>query len=365
MKSRYIDINKILRILYVNNGFFFYNPNNKTCVIGSAIKLSNEVEGLVEDTENVSFYAFPFFDDLREKELNLWKEVKMGEVKFPYNYTFSFLYENDMNYKTHTYHINSDDYKNWESLFNNVMKGIKEGKVEKVVASREIIVSFDIKVDFANIMCKLLNNNPRNFVFAYVYGDKAFIGATPEILVEKKEDHILSYALAGTRAKVDDKRDGEILLKDIKNNYEHKIVVDAIVDTMRNASGSVTVGNTELMELKNLFHLKTPIVAIDTKFSIVEWAKMLHPTPAMGGKPQKIAMEIIRKYEKHDRGLFAAPIGIVRENGDVIFVVGIRSALINKNEIYAYAGCGIVKQSNCREEYDETNIKLRTILEAL
>lgn len=365
MKSRYVNINQILKILYVNNGFFFYNPNNKTCVIGSTVKLSNEVEGLVEETENISFYAFPFFENLQEQELNLWKKIKMGEVKFPYNYTFPFLYENNINYETYKYRINTDDYKNWEILFNNVMKKIKEGKVEKVVASREIIVTFDAKVDFANIMCKLLNNNPTNFVFAYVYGDKAFIGATPEILVEKKGNHILSYALAGTRAKVDDKKDGEVLLKDIKNNYEHKIVVDAIADTMRNISDCVTVGNTEFMELKNLFHLKTPVVAIDNKLSIVEWAKMLHPTPAMGGKPQKIAMEIIRKYEKHNRGLFAAPIGIVRENGDGIFVVGIRSALINKNEIYAYAGCGIVEQSNCQEEYDETNIKLKTILEAL
>lgn len=45
--------------------------------------------------------------------------------------------------------------------------------------------------------------------------------------------------------------------------------------------------------------------------------------------------------------------------------MGIRSALIEGNTLYAYAGCGIVEQSDCREEYEEINNKLRTILEAL
>ena len=134
---------------------------------------------------------------------------------------------------------------------------------------------------------------------------------------------------------------------------------------MRTVTNKVSIGMTELMELKNLFHLKTSIVATDGQKNLIEWVRLLHPTPAMGGKPRKKALKLIEKYEQHDRGLFAAPIGIVEKNGDGIFVVGIRSALIDGNKIYAYAGCGIVEQSDCREEYEETNTKLRTILEAL
>ena len=85
----------------------------------------------------------------------------------------------------------------------------------------------------------------------------------------------------------------------------------------------------------------------------------------MGGKPKDKAIELIAKYETHDRGLFASPIGIIDEKGDGIFVVGIRSALIEENKVYAYAGCGIVEQSDCRKEYEEINTKLHTILEAL
>lgn len=91
----------------------------------------------------------------------------------------------------------------------------------------------------------------------------------------------------------------------------------------------------------------------------------MHPTPALGGYPVQDALAIIERYEKHERGLYAAPIGIMNEQGDGLFVVGIRSALIEGNRVYAYAGCGIVEDSECEEEYWETNNKVKTILESL
>jgi isochorismate synthase EntC len=42
--------------------------------------------------------------------------------------------------------------------------------------------------------------------------------------------------------------------------------------------------------------------------------------------------------------------------------VAIRSALINKNTIFVYAGCGIVEGSNPESEFAETETKLKTIL---
>ena len=92
---------------------------------------------------------------------------------------------------------------------------------------------------------------------------------------------------------------------------------------------------------------------------------MLHPTPAMGGCPRNLALDILKKFEHHERGLYASPLGIIRENGDGIFVVGIRSALVIGNKLYAYVGCGVIEQSNCLDEYEETNNKLQTILECL
>ena len=97
----------------------------------------------------------------------------------------------------------------------------------------------------------------------------------------------------------------------------------------------------------------------------MEWAKLLHPTPALGGEPREKALSLLQKYEAHERGMYAAPFGFMKDMGDGIVVVAIRSALIMNNVLYAYAGCGVVADSDADEEYAETNNKMRTILDAL
>ena len=120
----------------------------------------------------------------------------------------------------------------------------------------------------------------------------------------------------------------------------------------------------KLLEAKNLYHLHTE-VSTDSTDDIITWRDRLHPTPALGGTPREIALDIIRKYEPHERGMYASPIGLIDESGNGVFVVGIRSGIIEDDRLYSYAGCGIVKNSDCKKEYIETEGKLKTILECL
>ena len=73
----------------------------------------------------------------------------------------------------------------------------------------------------------------------------------------------------------------------------------------------------------------------------------------------------MQQYEAHERGMYAAPFGFMKDMGDGILVVAIRSALVISNTLYAYAGCGVVDGSDSDAEYEETNQKMRTILDAL
>lgn len=360
-----IELNKLeqlLGYLFGNDSIFFYNPFSKICLIGSKEDLGFEEYR----SEKREFYAIPFFNDRRSSE---WDSMKFGRVCFPNYYEFRVITCDLKIKRSHTNLLkdNDIDYDDWKTLFNVIKNEINKGVVKKVVASRCVKFAFDSKIEIKDILKRLLLKNSESFVFAYHSGDKTFLGATPEILVEKQGNSIMSYALAGTEPKdgIHDNELGKQLLQDSKNIFEHKIVVDEILKTIQKVTEDVHIGNLELIELKNLYHLRTRISAKDSSISLIDWVKRLHPTPAMGGKPKDKAIELIAKYEKHDRGLFASPIGIVDEKGDGIFVVGIRSALIEENKLYAYAGCGIVEQSDCRKEYEEINTKLHTILEAL
>ncbi len=49
-------------------------------------------------------------------------------------------------------------------------------------------------------------------------------------------------------------------------------------------------------------------------------------------------------------------------DGNCELAVSIRSALVKENHVTAFAGAGLVKNSDAEEEFLETNLKLNTIL---
>jgi menaquinone-specific isochorismate synthase len=353
----------------------FYNSNSKEYIIG-AISVKPELQSNHCNYPYV-FYPMTFFD--RTKDIK-WGETLKEGIVFEYylvvRETGSTLYyydkpvevmEQKISSNKVSYQIEDNDYERWSKVFWHMKHNMQKNEISKVVISREVEIKGESEFNDTAILSDLIKNNEQSFVFAYYKEGRTFLGATPEILVEKKGIHIMSHALAGTIVKQKENagEQGKKLLEDKKNNYEHQIVADIIAETMRGVTKKVQIGKTGLMELKNLFHLRTIITAEDSTLDLLSWVKLLHPTPAIGGSPKEMAMDLIEKYEPHDRGRYAAPLGVVDRNGDGIFVVAIRSGLVMGSKLFAYAGCGIVEQSDCREEYEETNNKLRTILECL
>jgi len=74
---------------------------------------------------------------------------------------------------------------------------------------------------------------------------------------------------------------------------------------------------------------------------------------------------MIRSEENLDRGYYAAPIGWTDTAGNGEFAVAIRSALLDGDSAYLYAGGGIVADSEPNIEYDETWVKFRPVMRAL
>ena len=78
--------------------------------------------------------------------------------------------------------------------------------------------------------------------------------------------------------------------------------------------------------------------------------------------PQDSALASINQIEKFDRGLYSGVLGWFNLNNEGDFAVGIRSAVLNKNELRIFAGCGIVEGSESLSEYNETELKMKPIL---
>lgn len=356
--------------------FFFYNPLKKEFILGAKRLKALTLEESLKDYPYI-FSSRTFFNSIRDEK---WSGIGNENIAFEYYlvekqgkqtlyYIKDFVEIENMKVEVcrHSFRCEMDDYNSWEQLFSAAHNAILNKELNKVVISREIKIKCDGSINTESILQNLLKQNANSFIFSYCKDGKNFLGATPEILIQKEKNNVLSYAIAGTvlRSDKEDEHEKKRLLIDTKNRHEHQIVIDSIVNSMKNFTDELVVDETKILVLKNLYHLQTCIHGKNTNRTLLQWVKLMHPTPALGGNPVNKALELIKDHEKHERGLYAAPIGIIDENGDGIFVVGIRSALIEKNIVYAYSGCGIVDKSNCESEYIETTNKLKTIIESL
>jgi menaquinone-specific isochorismate synthase len=98
---------------------------------------------------------------------------------------------------------------------------------------------------------------------------------------------------------------------------------------------------------------------------VLDLAAALHPTAAVAGTPTNLAKELILQLEQNDRGRYAGPIGWIGADGDGEWAIALRGAQIANGTLRAFAGCGIVAESEPEAELTETDLKFRPIREAL
>jgi menaquinone-specific isochorismate synthase len=259
----------------------------------------------------------------------------------------------------------------WKHSVEKLVKDLQKGTLKKVVLARELRLIFNQQVKVEQVLHHLLTEQKESFVFAFESNGDCFIGASPERLIKKDGDRLFSTCLAGSIArgtsKSEDQQLGELLLSDQKNLNEHKFVVDMIKSAMDEFCSEITIPKEpQLMKMRYIQHLFTPVSGISKPdSSLLKVVEHLHPTPALGGMPKNEAIEKIREVEELDRGYYAAPIGWLDQNGNGEFAVAIRSGLIQGNEASLFAGCGIVENSDAEDEFLETRIKFRPMLNAL
>lgn len=241
---------------------------------------------------------------------------------------------------------------------------IKDRTAEKIVASHRAELEFAGDIDSALAMRRLMHTSNGSTCFGFRFEDSTFFGATPERLVLRRGDSVVTEALAGSipRERADAHAE---LLASIKDRGEHRVVIDDIVDRLEGVCSRVTVAPIEIKELPHVLHLRTPIEGVLAgRADALALAARLHPTPAIGGRPRELAARWISEHES-PRGWYGGPLGWVDANGDGEFVVALRSALVFGRRAWVYAGGGIMEDSEPRMEYAEAELKRRVVLDAL
>jgi len=228
----------------------------------------------------------------------------------------------------------------------------KATSLKKVVLARQLAIHGSFQ-SITQILHRLAEQQPQTYLFLLASNQLAFIGATPERLIQGTKSHFMTAGIAGSAPRgstmQEDDEIGKELLKDSKNTQEHGIVAQRLEDQLANiVAGDVAVSSRRLLKNRDIQHLAMTFSGERKQgVSLIDAVELIHPSPALGGEPQRLALQWIKDHEPFGRGLYGAPIGWVDPIEDVgEFAVGIRSGILTETEGILYAGCGIVADSD-------------------
>ncbi|OAT75127.1 isochorismate synthase [Mangrovibacter phragmitis] len=242
-------------------------------------------------------------------------------------------------------------------------------QVDKIVLSRLIDITAQSPLNSIVLLRQLSAQNPGSFNFHVPLADGGvLLGASPELLVRKEGDAFASLPLAGSAHRhhdaVLDNVAGQQLLASQKDQYEHALVVQAMKSVLAPHCQQLDIpASPQLISTPTLWHLASSIHGIANQGdNVLSLASRLHPTPALSGFPHEIATSLIRELEPFDRELFGGIVGWCDEQGNGEWAVTIRCAALNGNQVRLFAGAGIVPASLPEKEWQETGVKLSTML---
>jgi menaquinone-specific isochorismate synthase len=264
-------------------------------------------------------------------------------------------------------HEPTPDPSHYERIVANAVRDISTGLLDKVVLARAVTATGEI--DVHTTLGRLADRYSDCWTFS-VHG---LIGATPELLVRRTGEQVMSRVLAGTVPRSHDEAESGQLAADMvasdKAREEHAYAVMSVAQALGTHCTDLDVPESpSVLRLANVQHLATDVHAMlvdDT--SVVAIAGALHPTAAVCGTPTERAMRYIQRNEGLHRGRYAGPVGWFDANGDGEFGIALRCGQLNADhsQIDLYAGCGIVAGSDPAEEFEESETKLAAMRWAL
>jgi len=253
------------------------------------------------------------------------------------------------------------------TLVDRAVELIGQGALEKVVLARDLVGTLPAGFDLRPTLNKLLQRYPS----CWVYSVDGMFGASPELLVRVSHSQVSARVLAGTAARgTDPSVDlaiSKALAESHKNLVEHQYAVSSLVNSLTPFCDHVDADTEPFsLQLPNLWHLASDVHGVlKAEGSVLDLAGALHPTAAVAGTPRDEAQQLIAQLEPFDRGRYAGPVGWIGADGDGEWVIALRGAQIEGDRITAFAGCGVVSESDGQSELTETDLKFQPIIGSL
>lgn len=276
---------------------------------------------------------------------------------------------------------NLDDKNFFLALVDKAIGEIKKGRLKKVVLSRSISAPFNDPP--LQLFLKLLANYSEAFCYMWYHPKVGlWLGATPEVLVSTQNKEMKTMSLAGTQPYTGDLDP----VWEKKEQEEQALVTNYITEALRSLTTQLKISETESTRAGSLMHLRTNISGRLSVLDIKNLVEVLHPTPAVGGVPKKMAYEFIKANENYDREFYTGYLGELNFKEETArtsnnrntenkayrsihtrtdLFVNLRSMQIVGQIAILYVGGGITIDSDPEKEWEETVNKSATMLKVI
>lgn len=251
----------------------------------------------------------------------------------------------------------------FESSVEKALAAIEAKRIEKVVLARDLFMPTETRPNLGPALERLAKRYPS--CWTYAIGD--VFGASPELLIRADRGEVSARVLAGTAGRGTDpdvdRAIADGLAHSLKNNHEHRYAVQSLISELEPFCIAVEADPEPFsLALPDLWHLATDVRGkLKEGVNLLDVIAKLHPTAAVAGTPRTAALELIRELEPFDRGGYAGPVGWISSKGSGEIAIALRGGVIEPGGIRAFAGCGIVSESEPEAELAETELKFRAV----
>jgi para-aminobenzoate synthetase component 1 len=199
------------------------------------------------------------------------------------------------------------------------------------------------------------------------------LSASPERFLRLERSLVETKPIKGTRPRAGHPRlDAELaagLQASAKDRAENVMIVDLLRnDLSKNCEpGSVRVPKLfEVESFATVHHLVSTVTGkLRQGRDALDLLRGCFPGGSITGAPKLRAMQIIEELEPQRRGVYCGAIGYIGCDGNMDLNIAIRTLVHSAGTIRFWAGGGIVADSRCDDEYQETFDKAAAMLKLL
>ncbi len=323
--------------------------------------LCNLLKIKIKNQKNIKFYKGVFYKP--ETIIKIRNKIKIYSTKKNHNFSYQFQKTNISS----PFKLNIS-YKKYKKIFDIFSKKIREGQTYQI----KICTKYKNKSEInpVNFFWKLMkiNSSPESFMIRDK--DYSIVSCSPETLIDRKGNTIITKPIAGTLKKNRFYNKFKAL-KYFRNNNKETKEHNMIVDLERNdlsricKPGTVEIKKEKYVEeYKHLYHYVTSIEGrIKKNISVKEIITAMMPGGSVIGCPKIKTLQLLNSQEKEDRNIFTGSFGFIKFNEDMRFNIIIRSILNFKKQSEISAASGVVLDSAAKKEFNENFIKAKSLLE--